>query len=188
MGKRYVGCGLILLAALIMLVVLAPRLYSLLMTGVFGGQTLSFDTVAQGGALRGSPSQYDNRPTIWVIASAQEIDTILRQMAGSPTNIEPSPVQKLRQLDYTHFFAIIVLQGSKRAGDGVLVQQISRQENRVRVGATFTSSWPFQGAPGVIADPYHIIAVAKEGAWGQPIDFELFVGGQVVARTTHVIP
>ena len=188
MWKRYLAVAAMLLAILIMLVVLAPRLYSSLTTGVWGGQVLPFDTIAQGMALRGSPSQYGNQPAMWVIASAQEIDNVLSQMAGSPTNIESSPVEKLRQLDYDRFFAIIVLRGSRSPTDSVGVRQINRQGDQVTVGAAFTEPWLTQGAPAVIADPYHIIAVSKEDVWGRPIDFELYVGGQVVARTSHFIP
>ena len=40
----------------------------------------------------------------------------------------------------------------------------------------------------MVAEPFEVIVVTKEGAWGQNIGFDLFVGGRVVANTSAFVP
>ena len=183
MWKRYLAFAAILLAILIMLTVLAPRLYNFATTGIFGGQALSFTTVDQGTGLRaGFQSQ---TPALYVIANAQDVDTLAQTVLTIDPqfyDMQQQIVDQLRQLDYNHSFAVLILHGQRSStGYGVTVQQLTRNDHRVRIGARLTEPGFMQGAGAAFTDPYHIVAVGKEGVWGQPIDFELYVGGQVVA-------
>jgi hypothetical protein len=190
MGKRYLVLALMLLAILIMLVVLGPRLSSFVTTGVLDGQTLPFETIDQGSSIR-SYDKMEQLPSIYVIAKVQEVDAFAQNVIGVDPQVNDQRArvaEQLRHLDYDRFFAILVIREITGGNRSLTVQQVIRQGTQVRVGAKYLDPWPMQGQPDVVAEPYQLIAVSKEGTWGQAIDFELFVGGQVVARTDHVIP
>jgi hypothetical protein len=153
------------------------------------GQPLQFQTLAQGGVL-GTYREADP-PEVQIIAGAQDIDSLARQLPGNPPRASDNPdfVNKLRLLDYTHCFAILVTQGLKQPrGFQVTVQQITRQDDRVRAEANFIGPKLGEGQPMVSPDPYHLVAVSKDGAWGRQIQFELVADGKVVAEATHFIP
>lgn len=190
MWKRHLAFAAILLAILVLLTMLAPRLYNFATTGIFSGQALSFTTIDQGDFLRGG-SQLQT-PTLHVIANAQDVGTLAQTVLTLDPQFydkQQQIVDQLSKLDYNRSFAVLVLHGQRSStGYGVTVQQLTRDDHRVRIGARFTEPGFMQGAGAAFTDPYHIVAVPKEGMWGQPIDFELYVGGQVVARTLHFIP
>jgi hypothetical protein len=165
-----------LLAILIMLMVLAPRLYNLATTGVFGGQALSFTTIDQGTGLRAGFQL--QTPALYVIANDQDVDTLAQTVLPIDPQFydkQRQIVDQLRQVDYNHSSAVLVLHGQRGSTRyGVTVQQLTRDDHRVRIGARFTEPGFMQGAGAAFTDPYHIVAVAKEGMWGRPIDFELY--------------
>jgi hypothetical protein len=158
--------------------------------GVQGsGQPVQFQTLAQGGVL-GSYREVDT-PEIQIIAGAQDIDNLIPYLPGNPPRASDNAdlVSQLRQLDYTHFFAVLITQGQKEPrGFKVMVQQITRQDDRITVQAQFIGSGPGEGQPMVSPDPYHLVAVTKDGAWGRQMQFALVADGKVVAETMHFIP
>jgi hypothetical protein len=152
------------------------------------GQPL-LQTLAQGGVL-GSYREADP-PEAQIIAGAQDIDSLARQLPGNPPRASDNPdlVNKLRQLDYTRFFAILVTQGQKEPrGFQMMVQQITRQDDHVTVQTQFIGPKPGEGQPMVVFDPYHLVAVSKDGAWARQIQFELAADGKVVAHVAQFIP
>ena len=156
------------------------------------GTNLSFTTIAIGVQIGGL---FVDKPQVIIITNVQEVDTALRQAAGDPPALtrNPHPVEQARQIDYTHSFAILILQGWQgTSGYSVTVDQVVRQGDRVLIQATFVRPGGEDGTPeahsAVITDPYHLIAIPKTGTWGLDVRFELVEQGNVVADATHFIP
>jgi len=152
------------------------------------GTNLSFTTIAQGQHL--SASLIVHQPSIIIIASAQEVDVALQQAGGNPPELTARlhPIDKVRQLDFNRFFAILVLQGKQAtSGYGVTVQQVVRQDDQVIVRALFVRPKPGEGAQEVGTDPYHLVTVPKEGTWGREMRFELVDNSNVLTETVHFI-
>jgi hypothetical protein len=121
----------------------------------------------------------------------QEVDAALRQAAGDPPKlaINPHPINQARQIDYNTSFAILILQGRQgSSGYSVMVQQLIRQGDIVRVATTFIRPGFGQGVRDEGTDPYHLVAISKTAAWQQEVRFELMEKEQMVAETTHFIP
>jgi len=103
-------------------------LLTLLTLNSCGSQTLAFKSLVQDLQLRDLPFQI-RQPGLIIFTNTQEIDNLLPQLI--PTPITGSPlVDELRQLDYNHFFAVLVLQGQSGGNSSVAVQQITRQDDR----------------------------------------------------------
>lgn len=68
------------------------------------------------------------------------------------------------------------------------MQQVVREDEQVIIRAKQSDPWPWQGRTTAMSEPYHMIAVQKQGEWGMPVGFELVIGGKVVATTAHTIP
>ena len=66
-----------------------------------------------------------------------------------------------------------------------MVQQITRQGDRITVQAQFIGPKPGEGQPMVSPDPYNLVIVTKEDMWGRQMQFALVADGKVVAETTH---
>ncbi len=144
-------------------------------------EELSFETLAQGDFI----NYREENPALFVIMSHDEIETLLSNVLTE----DPALADQLRQLDYNRFFAILVLQGRKGStGYAVTVKQIVRQGNQVTIGAEFVEPLPGTRRSPAFTSPYHLVAVSKEGQWGQEIQFVLVVNGATVAETTHFIP
>jgi hypothetical protein len=153
------------------------------------GTNLSFTTIAQGEHL--SANLFVDKPSIIVIASAQEVEAALRLAAGDPPQfaMDSHPINQARQMDYNTSFAILVLQGRQgSSGYSVMVQQLIRQGDIVRVATTFIRPGFGQGVRDEGTDPYHLVAVSKVGTWGKEVDFELIDNGSVITKTRHLIP
>jgi len=100
----------------------------------------------------------------------------------------------LLNLDYENFFAILVLEGESDLKDNrVKVTEIIRQGDRVIVRAEFPG--PPSGQEAVepmVTLPYHLVAVSKDGDWGQEMTFVLegVTDGveTTLLETKHFIP
>jgi hypothetical protein len=154
-----------------------------------GGELLSFQTIVQDNNLNDDERE---TPGISIMASSQEVDNFVRDVV----KVDPQApdqrqrlVDKLRQLDYKRSFAILVTQGQKGPrGFQIAVQQVTQQDDRITVQAQFIGPKPGEGQPMVVPDPYTLVAVAKESAWGRQMQFALVADGKVVAETMHFIP
>jgi hypothetical protein len=130
-----------------------------------------------------------HQSSIIIIASTQEVDAALRQAGGNPPELTARlhPIDKVRQLDFTRYVAILVLQGKQpTSGYSVTVEQITRQTEQVKVQAKFIQ--PNGAASEVGTDPYHLVAIPKEDLSGKLLRFELVDDMKVVAETAHAIP
>ncbi len=145
---------------------------------------LPFETIAQGDGFYTGRGYGEEKPSILVIANVDEIDE-----PGLDVLFSTELADKLRQLDYDRSFAILVLQGLKSTGGfSVTVQRISRQDNYVTVWVQFVE--PALGTRRIAAftSPYHLVAVSKQGEWGQQTHFVLVTDSEEVAETSHFIP
>jgi hypothetical protein len=154
-----------------------------------GGEVLSFQTIVQDNNLNDDERE---TPQLYILASTQEVDDFVQDVV----KIDPQApdqrqrlVDKLRQLDYNRSFAILVTQGQKGPrGFQIAVQQVTQQDDRITVQAQFIGPKPGEGQPMVVPDPYTLVAVAKESAWGRQIQFALLADGKMIAEAMHFIP
>jgi len=73
-------------------------------------------------------------------------------------------------------------------GVSVIVEQITRQDKEVVVQAKFVRPAPGTRTMPAFTSPYHLVAVSKQGKWGQQIRFVLVTDSEEVAETSHFIP
>lgn len=145
---------------------------------------LSFETIAQGDGFYTGRGYGEEEPSILVIANVDEIDE-----PGLDVLFPTELADQLRQLDYNRFFAILALQGLKpQGGYSVTVQRIVRQDDQINVYAEFTSPEPGTRRIQAFTSPYHLVAVSKQGEWGQQMNFVLVTDSEEVAETSHFIP
>lgn len=147
-------------------------------------QNLSFETISQGDGFYTGQGYGGGKPNLLVITDPDEIDN-----PGLDVQFPAELADQLRQLDYGRIFAILVLQGQKGStGYAVTVQQITRQGSQITVKAEFVEPSPGTFIKPAFTSPYHLVAVSKEGKWGQQIKFVLVANDEPVAETRHFIP
>jgi hypothetical protein len=160
--------------------------------GTFGGQSLPFQTIAQGEQLRSAafePQEY-GKPEILVIAEPKDIDALIQfmRMPDNPPGGAADPqvrlINQIRQVNYDANLLIVVLHGVQGMGGfRIDIQKIVRKEDEVHVDA---KSIRPRGGPAVITDPYSIESLAKNDLRGKTIRFILRVNGNMVAETTYI--
>ena len=144
-------------------------------------EELSFETIAQKDII----NYREESPALFVIANNDEIDALVPNVLAE----DPLLVDQLRQLDYDHFFAILVLQGQKGStGYAVTVKQIVRQGSQVMIKAEFVEPSPGAFIKPAFTSPYHLVVVSQARQWGQEVKFVLVVNDESVAEVSHFIP
>ncbi len=84
----------------------------------------------------------------------------------------------------THFVVASFMGRYHSSHEGITIEQVVRQDNTVTLHVHV-------GVPGghdIESSPYHIIQVAREGAWGEEINFALLFNGRRVVRHSQFIP
>lgn len=148
---------------------------------------LPFETIAKsnGPSNLGLTTYRRKESTLLIIANGDEVDALVPNVLAE----DPTLADRLRQLDYDRFFAVLVLQGLKHQGGySVTVQQVVRQDDQVNVYAEFTSPEPGTRRIQAFTSPYHLVAVSKRGEWGQQVHFVLAADSEEVAETSYFIP
>lgn len=144
-------------------------------------QELTFTTIAQGDF-----SNYDmEMPAIFVIAKSEEVDPIANNIFSE----SPEFLEKLYDLNYNKFLAVLVLQGKKQiTGYSVTVQQVTQQGDQVMILAEFIE--PVQGTriKPAFTYPYHLIAIPRGEISSGNIAFLLIEKGTTGAQTTYFLP
>lgn len=144
-------------------------------------EELSFETIAQ----RDIINYREENPALFVIANNDEIDALVQNVLAE----DPALVDQLRQLDYTRNFAVLVLLGQKRStGYAITIKQIVRKGDQVNIYAEVGSPELGTRIKPAFTSPYHLVAVSKQGKWGQQIKFVLEVDNEPVAESVHFIP
>jgi hypothetical protein len=147
-------------------------------------QDLPFETIIQGDGFYTGQGYGREEPNILVIAGPDEVDK-----PGLDVQFPSEVAHKLRQLDYSRSFVILVLQGRKpSSGYQVTIQQIAQHGDRVIVQAEFTEPQSKTFTRPAFTSPYHLVSVSRQGRWGQQIHFVVRTDDKEVAETFHRIP
>lgn len=143
---------------------------------------LPFETFEQK-EWAGTDKPYESRePGLIVISRLEEVDS-LKGLVNDEAK------SKLQALDYSRYFAVLVLQGWKpTTGYKANVKRITRIENTVNIYAQFLEPKPDEEKAPEVTSPYHLVQVQKSGKWGQDITFNLFAGETLVISLSHAIP
>lgn len=143
---------------------------------------LPFDTIEQTEWAGVKPSYELPDPIVVVIAQSGEV-------AGLKGVISDAARAKLQALDYSSYFALLVLQGQKPStGYKVTIDRISRLDGNVKISATFVEPESGKETGALITSPYRLVQVHKIGAWNKDISFDLSVGDASRFSTSHFIP
>jgi hypothetical protein len=151
-----------------------------------GAETIAFQSLDRNDTLRNFDFQA-RHPNIIVFTQAQDIDQLLPQLAYPTMPL----VDQLHTLDYTRYYAILLLQGQSGGNSSIIVEHVKQTEKLVAIYARFTTPRPGEGQTGNVTDAYELVAIPKNGVSGQQIQFELVdnsISGGVVATTRCLIP
>lgn len=156
------------------------------------GHPLPFTTLEQEVHL-GGPRELERQLALFIIANIHEFEVFARDFVGLEPDVPMTEnsdqrhrlVAGLRQLDYTHSFAIFVKGPS--GGYNITVQQVFRQGTEVTLYATIYVPTPGLPTTANNREPYHVIAIPKEDSLGQQVHFTLVVNGTVAAESTHIL-
>lgn len=131
-----------------------------------------------------SDTYTESGPAVFVVGRAEEVDTL------TPTVFDDHPAltAQLRQVDYDRHFVLLALQGVRSPGHDITIRKITRREDRVSMWAEFVEIPPHEPQLGLNTYPFHLVAVAKNGSWGEQIHFDLMKGYKRVADTSQFIP
>lgn len=137
---------------------------------------LPFETIASEDGATGNNVYRGGEPAIRVIAD-------LEQARSLPNIGSERTRQRIRSLDYTQFFVIIVFHGSAgKTGYAVEVKSIVREDDKVYIKTLFTYPTPASIEHNFETFPYHIVAVKKSGSWNRSITFVLSDTGGVYLK------
>jgi hypothetical protein len=147
-------------------------------------QNLSFTTMTSDNDFTSRGAYWKEAPALMVIASPQDLIT-----PNLGIHIAAGLGDPLRTLDYSHKFAVLVLQGFKTSGGyRVMVQNVTRTGSLVSIQATFVTPLPDHARTWGTTSPYRLAIIEKDPTWESVNRFELVVDGTVVATATHSIP
>jgi hypothetical protein len=147
-------------------------------------QNLSFTTMTSDNHFTPRGAYWKEAPALMVIASPQDLITPDLGIHFAAGLGDP-----LRTLDYSHKFAVLVLQGFKTSGGyRVMVQNVTRTGSLVSIQATFVTLLPDHARTWGTTSPYRLAIIEKDPTWESVNRFELVVDGTVVATAAHSIP
>ena len=144
--------------------------------------TLPFETIGQK-EWSGTGKPYELRePNLVIISRPEEVDHLNGWITEDARN-------KLLAVDYSDYFALLVLQGLKPSTDyKVSINRITRIESIVNIYVEFLEPEPNKSVGAMETSPYHLVKVQKTGSWGQEITFNLFAGETFITSLSHAIP
>lgn len=143
---------------------------------------LPFETFEQK-EWAGTDKPYESRePNLIIVSRLEEVDNL----NGLITDEAKA---KLQAVDYSSYFALLVLQGWKpTTGYKASINRITRIENTVNIYAEFLEPEPDKAVSPAVTSPYQLVKVQKAGSWGQDVTFNLIVGEKSLVSLSHVIP
>jgi len=98
---------------------------------------------------------------------------------NTPDAIEAK--RKLKELDYSRYFALLVLEGAKPStGYSVKITSITSSGNVVTVYADFLETPENMERAAMVTYPYYLVAIEKPGEWAETVTFNLVVDQAVV--------
>jgi hypothetical protein len=97
--------------------------------------------------------------------------------------------QKLRELDYSKYFAIAMFQGRQRDDHyGVEIRQVAQEGRAIFIEAQFYVPTPGQELHAIVTSPYQVIAVEKPQDAGRDFEFIVNVAGKAIIKQTNHVP
>lgn len=143
---------------------------------------LPFETIEQK-EWAGTEKPYESRePNLMIVSRLEEVDNL----SGLITDEAKT---QLQTVDYSNYFALLVLQGWKpNTGYKVTITHIARIENDVNIYAEFIEPEPDTAVSPAVTSPYHLVKVQKVGNWGQKVTFNLVSSNKPVISFTHKVP
>ena len=120
---------------------------------------------------------YDStEPGIMVFTKPEDAGNL---QLNTPDDIEAKV--KLEELDYSRYFALLVLEGEKPdTGSSVKITSIMRSGNVVTVYADFLELPENMERAATATYPYHLVAIEKPGEWAETVTFNLVVDQAVI--------
>jgi hypothetical protein len=147
-------------------------------------QTLRFDTIDRTDFSIGYIVFDSTEPGMMVFTQPEDVRNL---QLNTPDEIEPK--LKLEELDYSKYFALMVLEGQKPdTGYSVKITSIMRSESIVTVYADFLELPENMERAATVTYPYHLVAIEKTGEWAEIITFNLVVDQAMVLSISHFIP
>jgi hypothetical protein len=144
---------------------------------------LHFDTIANTNFSEGHIVFDSEEPGMMVFTQPEELGNL--QLRASASDLE----LKLKELDYSKYFALLVLEGAKpTTGYSIKITSIMRSGNVVTVNADFLEVPENMERANVVTYPYHLVAIEKTGEWAETITFNLVVDQALVVSISHFIP
>jgi hypothetical protein len=145
---------------------------------------MPFETIAKDEGFYTGRGYGGEKPNLVVLATSNDVEN-----PGLDIQFPPEIAAQLRSSDYNRFVIVLVLQGLQGSTEhSVTVQQVRRQGNRVIINAQFVKPVPGVLVGWLVTSPFHLIAIPKQGTWGQSIRFVLMSDTNVAAETTHFVP
>lgn len=138
-------------------------------------QNLSFETISDLSDTHQSP--YPKTRGLEIITRPDQLAQLLKWI---PT-LSSAP---FHQVDLNQSIIVALIEQHSAGGYHVYIDRIARQEQVVRVYATFTT---LVGGD-VFTTPRHIVALKKDGSWKGTFTFELVKEGHVILTTTAEFP
>jgi hypothetical protein len=136
--------------------------------------------------LSGTGKYYENqKPKFVIIDGVEGIEAL-----GNTISIEAQA--QLHNLDFDSELAIVVFQGLRGViptpQSGVEVQRISRKGNTITLHTRFYEPVEGYEVHLMMASPYHLVAIRKEGDMHGEFSFDLCVDGTIESQQTHLLP
>jgi len=147
--------------------------------------SLPFETVMRMGDppyFFGLHSYRPSTPALYVISEIQDIDSLPLLVSS------PELADRLRQVDYGHYYAILAVRGRQGVlGYDIVIRRITRFGANVSVWADFVDPDSYAGTLQLESIPFELVLVSKEGRWGEQIRFALINGYIRIAETAHFV-
>jgi hypothetical protein len=168
--------------------VVTPPDYSAIPVKETPSQELSWTSLERTSTDNGLIAEKFKKPDLRIFARPQDFEE-----QGEFSSVK-EVADSLRDFDYEHSFAILVLEGEDAVRtDQVTVTEILRQGDRVIIRAEFPGPYKENEEVGTLVTlPYHLVAVRKDGDWGREMTFVLegVTDGveTTLLETKHFIP
>jgi hypothetical protein len=149
---------------------------------------LPFQTITEGEDVGRplSPGYLGKEPNLLIITTPAQVDE-----PRGDVQLGSDLADQLRAIDYSNSFAVVVLRGhlgGLSSDYTVDIQQVTRSGSRVVLRTHFGVPKPGSFINDLTSSPYHAIAISKEGAWAQEIQFLLKVDERTVKELPVFVP
>lgn len=138
-------------------------------------QAVPFETIDSTNFSDGDIVFDSDQPGIMVFRKPEDVGNLQLNTSVSDAEL------KLKELDYSKYFALLVLEGAKpTTGYSIKITSITRSGNIVTVYADFLETPENMERANVVTYPYHLVAIEKPGEWAETVTFHLVVDQAVV--------